>query len=71
MSKSIYDEAEEAGREAGKSARRRAPTLVDHNWEGSFICWYSSKHPGFEAAYRRFAVGFDPKNKRWAEGNDD
>lgn len=72
MSKSIYDEAEEAGREAGERERKRLQSAFHaDDWMSGFLCWYSKEHPGFDAAYRRFAVGFDPANKRWAEGNDD
>lgn len=67
MSKSIYEEAEDAGREARADIKGACKV---EDWQKFFLCWYSSKHPGFEATYRRFAVGFDPANKRWAEGND-
>lgn len=71
MSKSIYDEAEEAGRKAGDSERKRLKSAFrSDSWMSAFLCWYASQHPGLEAAYRRFAVGFDPANKRWAEGDD-
>jgi len=70
--KSLYDRAEEAGREAGERERKRlASAFHADGWEAAFLRFFAKEHPGFEAAYRRFAVGFDARNKRWVEGNDD
>lgn len=70
--KSLYERAREAGQEAGKRAADRAGDKYDpENWREAFLCFFAKEHPGFEAAYRQFAVGYHPTNKRWAEGNDD
>lgn len=72
----IYERAEKAGREAGERERAqpKQPNVqaeLYSLWQPWFIIFMAKEMPGFEAAYRRFAVGFDERNKRWAEGNDD
>lgn len=67
---SKYHEAYEAGVKAGDEARF-SKHYSPSDWMGHFLCYMAKEQPGFEALYRRFAAGFDPANKRWAEGNDD
>jgi hypothetical protein len=61
----LYERALEAGQ---KAAVRKEP---GRDAIGAFYCWAAGQPEfvGLEAAWRRFAVGYDPANKAWAESD--
>jgi hypothetical protein len=69
--KAPYDQAREDGTLCGlrdsEEHDRRSDTRMRHH----FIIWVQLNIAGGEAYYRQFAIGYDPANKSWAEGNND
>jgi len=71
--KPLYERAREAGAEARAKQLSELSTAVFTHEQAlnGFVLFMCKEQPGTEAAWRQFAVAFDPRNKRWAEGNDD